>query len=118
MTSDEGSRLASEEIEDFLVGRPTYAFEPSTRRRVASVTYHSDGTCRTEFEAGGGDVGEWGIESCTYWTRYKAFRDGSKNVFFLKWVSRDVAQAYFENGTPAFLQSGQSALSEADRDIT
>lgn len=116
--SDEQLRLAAAEIEKFLVGRPTYAFDPETRARVAGVTYDLDGVCRTEFEEGGGDKGRWGIDADTYWTQYKSFRDGSKNVFYLVHVAPDVAQAYYVDGARAFLQSGRRSLDGMSDDNT
>lgn len=107
-------RLNSEEIEKFLRGRVTYAFDPTTRRRVATVTYHSDGVCSTQFEAGGGDEGHWGLATNTYWTKYRVFRNGTKNVFYLEWVASDLVQAYYQDGTRAFLQSGLKHLGEID----
>ncbi|WP_299732281.1 hypothetical protein [uncultured Tateyamaria sp.] len=107
-------RLRSKDIEAFLSNRTTYAFDPSTLKRVATVMYHPNGECSALFEAGGGDDGHWGIAGETYWTKYRAFRDGSKNVFYLEWVAKDVVQAYYIDGSRAFLQSGQSELDETD----
>lgn len=98
-------RLKADEIGEFLVGRPTYAFDPASLKRVATVIYDPNGTCRFWLEDGSKDAGLWGLVGDTYWTRYDAFRNGSKNVFYLKWVGPDVAQAYYEDGKPAFLQS-------------
>lgn len=112
--SKRGMRLKPEEVERFLIGRKINAFDPSTRSWVASVKYDAGGFCTTKFKAGGGDEGRWGISGDTYWTQYRMFRDGSKNIFFLKWVAADLAQAYFENGSPAFLQSGSDNLDSVD----
>ena len=107
-------RLRSRDIEEFLSGRSTYAFDPSTHKRVASVTYHTSGVCTARFEDGGDDDGQWGIAGDTYWTRYRTFRNGLKNVFYLEWVASDLVQAYHEDGTRAFLQSGLKELGDFD----
>lgn len=106
--------LNAAEIKRFLMGRPMYAFEPTTRARVAVVEYEPNGVCATQFEAGNGDNGIWGIDGDTYWTKYRVFRDGAKNVFYLQWVAPDVAQAYHEDGTRAFLQSKFTDLRDTE----
>ena len=114
----DNERLNGDEVRQLLLGRPTYSFDPATRKRVAVVTYDPRGTCRFELEDGGGDAGEWGLEGDTYWTRYGSFRGGVRNVFYLIWVSPGVAQAYHEDGTPAFLQSKSDDLDRASSERT
>ena len=102
--------LSAEDTKSFLAGRSIYVFEPSTLERVACVDYGLDGVCTVQFVGGGADKGRWGLKGDGYWTQYDSFREGSRNTFFLRWVAPDTAQAYYEDGTPAFVQSGRQSM--------
>lgn len=93
------------QIVEFLSGRSIYGLDPQTRMVVACVDYGTDGTCRARFLDGETDNGMWGVEGDTYWTQYTRFREGARHVFRLDPVGDGVAQAYFADGTIAFLQS-------------
>ncbi len=93
------------EVREFIEGRSVYGIDPQTREVVACIDYGTDGTCMARFVDGETDPGVYGFEGDTYWTRYETFRDGKRHVFRLEAKGPGVAQAYFEDGTIAFLQS-------------
>jgi hypothetical protein len=97
--------MNTDEIRNFLEGRSVYALDPTTRVVAACIDYGTDGTCLARFTDGQNDPGVYGIEDDTYWTRYETFRDGKRHVFRLEARAPGVAQAYFADGTIAFLQS-------------
>lgn len=92
-------------VKEFLEGRRVYALDPQTRVVVACVDYGAEGQCVVRFLRGDTDTGVYGFEGGTYWTRYEKFRGGKKHSFRLKEQGPGVAQAYFTDGTVAFLQS-------------
>jgi hypothetical protein len=94
----------------FLEGRKIYVFEPDTHTLVAVVDYELGGRCAVQFSAGDADVGVYGFDGDAYWTRYEKFRNGETHVFHLKSLGPGIAQAYFADGTKAFLQSQSTDL--------
>lgn len=98
-------RMNGTEVMAFLKGQRVYGLDPQSRKVAASIDYAPDGTCLARFVDGRLDAGVWGIEGDTYWTRYENFRDGKRHVFSLEPLGQGVAQAYFADGTIAFLQS-------------
>lgn len=97
--------MNAEQITTFLSGRSVYGLDPATRVVAACIDYGTDGTCLARFSNRMTDTGEWGIEGNTYWTRYTRFREGNRHAFRLEPLGEGVAQAYFADGTIAFLQS-------------
>lgn len=104
------ARLSKEDVKEFLFGQALHAFDPETNARVATVKYHEDGTCHLVLEDGSSDEGLYGFQGDLYWTKYNRFRDGGLNRFFLQRIDDHTAQAYFEDGTRAFLQSPKAEL--------
>lgn len=97
--------MTADEVKEFLQGRSVYALDAETRTLAACIDYGTDGTCLARFVNGDTDPGVYGFEGDTYWTRYDTFREGKRHVFRLEYRGPGVAQAYFEDGTIAFLQS-------------
>ena len=97
--------MNAQEIRAFLEGHSVYGLNPETQEVVACIDYHTDGTCLCRFANGETDKGVYGFEGDTYWTRYETFREGKRHVFRLIRKGEGVAQAYFADGTIAFLQS-------------
>ena len=97
--------MTADEVRDFLEGHSVYALDPTTREVVACIDYGTDGTCLCRFVNGDSDKGVFGFEGDTYWTRYETFREGKRHVFRLERRGPRTAQAYFADGTIAFLQS-------------
>lgn len=97
--------MNAEKIRAFLEGHSVYALDPVTREVTACIDYGTDGRCLARFTDGRKDAGVYGFEGDTYWTRYDTFRNGERHVFRLDEKSPDTAQAYFADGTIAFLQS-------------
>jgi len=91
-------------VEAFLLDRTLDCFHPDTGDRVATIAYLASGTCRAVIKDGGIDEGRYGFERDLYWTQYSWFRDGGLFRFYLKRVDDTTCQAYFEDGTKAFLQ--------------
>lgn len=97
-------RMSAADVRRFIEGKTTLVFDPQTGEEVACVTYGPDGICRTRFSNGQEDSGEYGFVDDCYWTRYKQFRGGGRNVFYLVSRGTGQAQAYFSDGRKAFLQ--------------
>lgn len=102
--------MSPEEVRAFLQGRLVHAFDPATRERVAAVFYGPDGTCRLTFANGEVDAGDYGFDGDLYWTRYRRFREGATHRFRLEAVGPGLAQAWFADGTRAFLQGHSETL--------
>jgi len=98
-------RMNGAEVTAFLRGQSVYGLDPQTREVAACIDYATDGTCIARFIDGSTDAGVWGVEDDNYWTRYENFRQGKRHVFSLEPLGKGVAQAYFADGTIAFLQS-------------
>lgn len=103
--------MKSDEVRAFLQGQALYAFDPQTALCVALVRYGPDGRCEVEFASGDTDQGIYGFDGDTYWTRYTTFRQGETHSFHLQAIAPGLAQAYFVDGTIAFLQSYHAELS-------
>ena len=99
-----GRRLNEEEVMAYVRGHTLGCFDPQSERRIATIEYFENGTCRAEFADGTSDKGSYGFEGDLYWTQYTWFREGGLYRFFLVKVGDLVCQAYFEDGTKAFLQ--------------
>jgi len=97
--------MTDDDLRAFMFGKVLYVFEPATRARFAAVQYGADYTCHARFEDGSEDTGTYGFEGEHYWTRYLRFRDGTTHYFFLVPLAPDTAQAFYQDGTQAFLQS-------------
>jgi len=97
--------MKADEVKQFLEGHSVFALDPETRQVAACIDYEVGGTCIARFVNGETDKGVYGFEGDTYWTRYETFRGGKRHVFRLVAKGPGVAQAYFEDGTIAFLQS-------------
>ena len=102
--------MKAEDVRRFLEGQEIHVFEPETRALVAVVDYETGGRCGFRFLAGDTDVGVYGFEGDAYWTRYEKFRNGERHVFHLKSLGPAIAQAYFADGTKAFLQAQTADL--------
>lgn len=96
----------------FLTAQTVHVFDPDTRAYVAEAVYHPDGKVEIRHADGRTDRGAWGADGHLYWTRYEAFRDGTRNSFFLEPLDAATAQAFFSDGRRAFLQSHKAALSD------
>lgn len=105
--------MTSQEVRIFLEGRDVYAFDPETRKAVACITYGTDGRCLCRFVSGETDAGVYGFKDDSYWTRYETFRDGKTHVFRLEPQGPGVAQAWFEDGTKAFIQAHDAEIPDA-----
>jgi len=97
--------LKAEEVKLFIAGRDVYSFDPETKEFAAMIHYGLDGNCLVRFAAGGTDSGVYGFEGDSYWTRYETFRNGERHRFDLQPLGLGIAQAYFADGTIAFLQA-------------
>lgn len=97
--------MNANEVREFLEGHSVYALDPQSREVVACIDYGTDGRCLARFSNGDTDGGVYGFKDDTYWTRYETFRNGKRHVFRLEARGQGVAQAYFADGTAAFLQS-------------
>ena len=104
-------RLSEDEIFRFLHGQTLHAFDPQTLERVATVEYRNDGTCLAYMADDTSDDGLYGVEGNFYWTQYRNFRNGEKNRFSLEFIDAETAQAVFESGKLAFIQSTKSDIS-------
>lgn len=102
--------LDQKDLIEFLTAQTVYVFDPDTLGPVASVTYAEQGKVFMTHHDGRPDGGDWGIEGTFYWTRYDAFRGGSVNTFYLERVDAKTVQAYYRDGTRAFLQSHKVSL--------
>ena len=103
-------RLSEEDVRLFVFGQILHAFDPDTLTRVATIHYRRDWTCRVTMENGDTDAGQYGFEDDLYWTRYNQFRDGALHRFSLTRIDAHSAQAMFEDGTQAFIQSSLAQL--------
>ena len=103
--------MQADDVRRFLEGQKIYVFEPETRALVAVVDYASGGRCGFRFSTGDADVGVYGFDGDAYWTRYETFRNGETHFFHLKRLGPGIAQAYFADGTKAFLQAQTPDLS-------
>jgi hypothetical protein len=103
--------LKADEVKAFIEGRDVYSFDPETKELAAVIHYGLDGHCLVRFEAGGTDKGVYGFEADRYWTRYETFREGKRHSFGLDPLGPGIAQAYFADGTIAFLQAHSMDLS-------
>ncbi len=99
------SRLSGEAVKEFLAGKTLDCFDPDSRALVATIQYLANGTCRAVVADGATDEGRYGFERDVYWTQYSWFRDGGLFRFSLERVDGNTCQAYFEDGTKAFLQT-------------
>lgn len=97
-------RLSGEEVRGFIFDQTLDCFDPVSGVRAATIKYFADGNCRAEMEDGAVDEGRYGFDRDIYWTQYSWFRDGGLFRFFLERISDDSSQAFFEDGTKAFLQ--------------
>jgi hypothetical protein len=104
--------MNADEVRLFLEGRKIYCFQPETRALFAVIDYESDGRCAARFSSGEADAGVYGFDGESYWTRYETFRSGEIHAFHLRKLGPGIAQAYFTDGTKAFLQSHSADLSE------
>lgn len=102
--------MKAEDVRQFLEGREIHVFEPETHTLVAIVNYELGGHCAFRFSAGDSDIGVYGFEGDAYWTRYEKFRNGERHAFHLKSLGPGIAQAYFTDGTKAFLQAHSADL--------
>ncbi|WP_417410939.1 hypothetical protein [Hoeflea sp.] len=102
--------MDADDVRHFLEGRTIYCFQPETRSLVAVIDYGPDGRCAARFSSGEADTGVYGFDGASYWTRYKTFRDGQTHAFHLRELGPGIAQAYFADGTKAFIQSQSSDL--------
>ncbi|MEL7152410.1 MAG: hypothetical protein AAFN51_01155 [Pseudomonadota bacterium] len=98
------NRLTGDEVRAFLLGRALDCFDPQSGERVATIRYLEDGTCHARMADGSTDEGRYGFEDDLYWTQYKWFRNGGLYRFFLVKVDAVTCQAWFDDGTKAFLQ--------------
>lgn len=103
-------RLSEEDVRLFLFGQILHAFDPDTLIRVATIHYHQDWTCQVTMENGDTDAGQYGFEKDLYWTKYNQFRDGVLHRFSLTRIDAHTAQAMFEDGSLAFIQSPLAQL--------
>lgn len=103
--------LTADEVKLFLEGRDVYSFDPEAKELAAVIHYGVDGHCHVRFADGGTDKGVYGFEGDSYWTRYEYFRNGERHRFDLKPRGPGIAQAYFADGTIAFLQAHSMDLS-------
>lgn len=99
------SRLSEKEVKEFLFGQTINCFNPDSGALVATIEYLANGACRAAMDDGLTDDGRYGFDLNLYWTQYSWFRDGGLFRFFLEWVDDNTCQAYFEDGTKAFLQT-------------
>ncbi|MDF1728418.1 MAG: hypothetical protein P1U53_11785 [Sulfitobacter sp.] len=106
--------MNADEVKEFLRGHSIYALDPETRKVAACIDYRTDGTCFVRFVNGDTDKGVYGFEGDTYWTRYETFREGKRHAFRLVAQGPGVAQAYFQDGTIAFLQSYEETPPDPD----
>ncbi len=97
-------RLSEDEVKAFVRGHALDCFDPKLKARIATIEYFENGTCHAEFADGTSDDGRYGFDSDVYWTQYTWFREGGLYRFFLVKIDDLVCQAYFEDGTKAFLQ--------------
>lgn len=104
------ARLLKDEIREFLFSQTLHAFDPETLARVATVQYRPDWSCHVVMADASTDEGQYGFKGDFYWTRYNRFRDGALHRFSLNRIDENTAQAYFENGEQAFLQSSLAQL--------
>jgi hypothetical protein len=103
-------RLSEEDVRLFLFDQILHAFDPETLIRVATVQYRRDWTCLVIMENGDTDTGQYGFDGDLYWTKYNQFRDGALHRFSLTPIDAHSAQAMFEDGTRAFIQSPLAQL--------
>lgn len=99
------TRLGGEGVKAFLSGRTLKCFHPDTGDWAATIEYRADGTCHAAMADGGTDDGRYGFEQNLYWTQYSWFRGGGLFRFSLERIDDDTCQAYFDDGTTAFLQT-------------
>jgi len=97
-------RLRGEEVKQFLCGNTLECFSSKSGLLEASIEYRTNGTCFASFEDETTDEGQFGFEGDLYWTKYGWFRNGDLFRFFLQRVDNITCQAYFEDGSKAFLQ--------------
>ena len=97
-------RLNPSGVRAFLTGRVLDCFDPTSGALAASIEYRENGTCHAAMTDGRTDEGQYGFERDLYWTRYSWFRCGGLFRFYLEQVDDNTCQAYFEDGTVAFLQ--------------
>lgn len=104
------TRLSPDAVRTFIFGRALYAFDPETGARAAKIDYRADGTCHVTMADGSLDNGVYGFQEACYWTQYRQFRDGVRHHFYLMQIDEHTAQAYFADGTRAFLQTPKAQL--------
>ncbi len=97
-------RLTGDEVKGFLLGRTLDCFHPGSEHIAATIEYKANGTCHAAMADGKTDEGRYGFERDLYWTQYSWFRDGGLFRFYLERIDDKTCQAYFEDGTIAFLQ--------------
>lgn len=105
-------RLSEVDLRQFISGETLFAYEPDSLKNAAKITYHSSGQCTAIFADGTQDTGQYGFSGDTYWTRYTRFRDGQIHHFYLVPTRSQVAQAYYADGSRAFIQSPLASLDE------
>ena len=103
--------MQADDVRRFLEGRKIYNFQPGPRTLFAVTDYGLDGRCAVRLSTGDTDIGIYGFDGDAYWTRYEKFRNGETHFFHLKSLGPGIAQAYFADGTQAFLQSQTADLS-------
>ncbi len=104
-------RLSKEEVRQFLFNQTLHAFDPETLSMAATVEYREDWTCVASFSDGASDQGKYGFEDDYYWTQYTKFRNGEQFWFSLHRIDNLTAQAYYKDGTRAFIQSQKTRIS-------
>ena len=102
--------MDADDVRLFLEGHTIYCFQPETLSLVAVIDYQTDGRCAARFSSGEADTGVYGFDGASYWTRYETFREGQTHAFHLRALGPGIAQAYFIDGTKAFLQSQSADL--------
>lgn len=112
--TDHSAVLSAAEATRFLTDKSVQVFDPETGRQVATARYEQSGLCEAMFIDGQTDCGRWGQTQTGYWTQYSTFREGTRNAFVLVLITPDVAQAFHEDGSRAFIQT---PLKELPSDI-
>ncbi|MCR9136676.1 MAG: hypothetical protein NXI27_11810 [Alphaproteobacteria bacterium] len=95
--------MSESAVRRFIEGKTVSALVPETGDLFGSVTYGPDGSCHARFADRTEDIGRYGFDGQTYWTRYKTARGGVTNHFFLIDLGEGRAQAYHDDGRRAYL---------------
>lgn len=96
--------MTEQEVYEFILGNSVDALDPDSLQTAANINYHADGSIKATFADGSTDTGQYGFTEHYYWTRYTKFRDGTLNEFYLVRSGVNEAQAYYKEGSRAFLQ--------------